>query len=128
MRTFTSSELSGFRRTQAAAMMDTCTILSHSSGAANAYGKPADSYVEGVPGPCGYKPRSIREVQQGNETVVIDAELRLPIGTVIKSTDRIRLIKRYGETLATPLLFAVAGQPAQGPSGLVVSLRRVTDA
>lgn len=109
-------------------MMDTCTILTFSTGAANGYGKPAVSYAEGSPIICGYRPRSTREVQQGNETVIIDGELRLPITTAIKSTDRVRLTKRFGETLATPLLFSVIGQPAQGPSGLVVSLRRVTDA
>lgn len=108
--------------------MDTCVIMSHSAGAANNYGKPADIYVDGAPTACGYKPRSTREAQQGNETVIIDAELRLPIGTAVKAADRVRLTKRYGEALATPLLFSVIGQPAQGPSGLVVNLRRVTDA
>lgn len=128
MRVFSSSELSSFRRTQDGAMMDTCTILTQSAGATDGYGNPADSYSEGSPLDCGYKPRSSREAQQGNETVLIDAELRLPVATTIKSADKVKLTKRYGETLTTPLIFYVVGQPAKGPSGLVVNLRRVTDA
>ena len=108
-------------------MMDTCTLLIYSAGATDAYGTPGDTYVETSVLACGYKPTGTREVQQGNEAVLIDGELRLPIGTTIKSTDRIRLVTRYGEAI-TPLLFAVIGQPAQGPSGLVVKLRKVTDA
>ncbi len=126
MRSFTLAELAALRRTQTSAMMDTCVILSHSAGATDAFGNPTDIYVAGESVPCGYKPRSTREAQQGNETVLIDAEMRLPVMTVIKATDRVRLLRRYGETLAVPLLFSVVGQPAQGPSGLVVNLRKVT--
>ena len=127
MRAFTNSELSAMRQTQTSAMMDTCVVLIHGSGAIDAYGNPSAGYSEGSPVRCGYHPGSSREVQQGNETVLVDATLRLPVGTVINSRDRVRLTHRFGEVLATPLLFDVMGQPAQGPSGLLVNLRRVTD-
>lgn len=116
-----------FRRTQEGAMMDTCVIMAFADGAINDYGNPSNVYTDGSPTICGYKPTGTREVQQGNETVLIDAELRLPIATVIKPTDQVRLIKRFGESI-TALTFAVVGQPARGPSGLVVKLARVTDA
>lgn len=108
-------------------MMDTCIIMAFADGATNDYGNPSDVYTDGAPTICGYKPTGTREVQQGNETVLIDAELRLPIATAIKSTDKVRLTKRFGESI-TALTFAVVGQPARGPSGLVVKLRRATDA
>lgn len=127
MRALTSSELAAMRQTQESAMMDTCIVLTHGSGATDAYNTPSDGYSEGSPVRCGYRPGSTREVQQGNETVLVDATLRLSVGTAINSRDRVRLTHRFGEALATPLLFAVVGQPAQGPSGLVVNLRRVTD-
>lgn len=108
-------------------MMDTCVIYTHSDGATDAYGSPSVTYSAGSAVACGYKPSSTREVQQGNETVIIDAQLRLAIGTAIGSRDRVQLTKRYGDSI-TPILFDVTGQPAQGPSGIVVNLRRVTDA
>ncbi|MCB0106904.1 MAG: hypothetical protein KDE53_13375 [Caldilineaceae bacterium] len=114
------------RATQQSSMMDTCVVMTYNAGITDTYGNSGSSYIDTSPVICGYKPTGTREVQQGNETVMIDGELRLPIGTTIKSTDRIRLVTRYGEAI-TPLLFSVVGQPAQGPSGIVVKLRKVTD-
>lgn len=114
-----------FVREQAAAvptMLDTCIVHSYSAGATDSYGVPGAGYTAGQPVQCGYKPRSSREVQQGNETVKIDAELRLPYGTAIKSLDRVELTHRYGDALTPTLLFEVAGQPAIGLSAVVVNL------
>lgn len=114
-----------FRREQAAAtltMLDTCIVHSYGAGATDTYGVPGASYTAGAPTACGYKPRSSREVQQGNETVKVDAELRLPYGTAIKSLDRIELTHRYGDALNPTLLFEVVGLPAIGLSAIVVNL------
>lgn len=112
-------------RAQAAAavtMQDTCVIQYATSGAANAYGVPTVAYTAGTPTPCGYKARSSKEVQQGNETVIIDAELRLPYGTDIKSNARVTLTHRFGVELAIKPTFNVIGEPEQGFSAIVVNL------
>lgn len=114
-----------FAREQAAAattMLDTCIVHRHSAATANAYGVPGATYAAGAPTACGYKARSSREVQQGNDTVIIDAELRLPHGTAIKSLDRVEVTHRYGDALTPALLFEVIGQPAIGMSAVVVNL------
>jgi len=114
-----------FAREQAAAastMLDTCIVHSYSAGATDSYGVPGAGYTAGAPTVCGYKARSSREVQQGNETAKVDAELRLPHGTAVKSLDRMQLTHRYGDALTPTLLFDVVGQPASGLSAIVVNL------
>lgn len=111
-------------RTQEAAMMDSCLIFAHSSGTTNVYGKKVDTYAAGVPSICGYNATASGEVLQGTEVLTIDAEIRLPVDTVIDDRDRIQLTKRFGRTI-TPILFDVVGLPELGPSGIVAKVRRV---
>jgi hypothetical protein len=127
MRDLQSSERAALRVYQVETLQDTCIVQTRSEAATDPYGEGGATYTPGSPIRCGYKARSSREVQQGNETVLIDGELRLPHGTAIVSLDRVQVTKRYGETLTPPLLFYVVGQPAIGVSGVVVSLKRVTD-
>lgn len=127
MRALQSEELDRLQSNQESSLMDAGKIYSYSDSTTDNYGNPAPSYAVGDVVACGYKPRSTREVQQGNETITIDGELRLAHGTVITSKDRFELTKRYGETLSPTLLFYVVGLPAIGPSGVVVNLKRVSD-
>ena len=103
-------------------MQDTCIIQHPASGSANAYGIPVVGYAEGEPTPCGYKASSSKEVQRGNDTVIIDAKLRLPYGTSIKSDARVTLTHRFGQELAIKPTFNVIGEPEQGFSAIVVNL------
>lgn len=127
MRSLQSEELDRLQSNQASSLMDAGKIYTYSDGATDSYGLPAPSYTAGSAIACGYKSRSTREVQQGNETITVDAELRLTHGTTITSKDRFELTKRYGEALSPTLMFYVIGLPAIGPSGVVVNLKRVTD-
>ena len=127
MRTLQATELSRLQSHQQESLNDTCVIHSYADGSADTYGLPAADYTEGSAIACGYKSRSSREVQEGNETVIVDAVVRLPSGTAITSKDRVEITKRFGTAIDPTLLFYVVGQPAAGPSGIVVSLRRVTD-
>lgn len=116
------------QRTQQGAMMDLCRIGDYAAGAGNAYGQKPGTYTDrDYTTVCGYDPTASGEMLQGNETVTIDAALRLPVATVIDSRDRVTLLERFGTALAIPLVFYVYGNPEQGPSGLVVKLRRVND-
>lgn len=124
MRNFSNSELSGMARTQEGAMMDSCLIFAHSSGALNAYGKKADVYAAGVASICGFDATGSGEVLQGTEVLTIDAAIRLPVDTVIDDRDRIQVTKRFGKPV-TPIMFDVVGLPEMGPSGIVAKVRRV---
>jgi hypothetical protein len=122
---FSDTELAYMRGSASIIMMDTCRIHTYAESSADGYGVPVAGYTTGAALSCGYKARSTREVQQGNQTVLIDGELRLPQDTVINSLDRVEITHRYGEAITPTLLFSIIGQPALGPSAIVVNLMRV---
>jgi hypothetical protein len=125
-----TGELATFQGTQAAAMHDTCVILT-SVITTNRYGKPVETFTTGPAIPCGFRQggqasAGTNEVMEGTEVVTADAVLRLPITTTITSRDRVAVTHRYG--VAVPLqAYGVLGQPARGPSALVVELELITD-
>lgn len=126
MRAFTDPELARLRATQEAAMQDRCVVQAYSSEP-DEYGNPTVTYTAGDEIACGVEQVSPREVKGTGEVPVIQAKLRLPIGTVIDPRDRIQVMTRYGEALTTPQEFEIAGPVQQGPSGLVLNLRIVDD-
>lgn len=111
---------------QDSAMMDTCQVLVYTEGAANAYNKPAITYPASAAIRCGWKPAT-KEMMQDTQVPAWDGRLRMPIGTVIKNTDRIRLTHRYGVALSPVQNYEIVGNPERGPSGLVLRLKSVTD-
>jgi hypothetical protein len=127
MRHFTTVELSRLAGTQTGAMQDICRILAYSAVSSD-YGPATGqaTYTAGSPVVCGYNPKP-KEVQGDGQVMMTDGTLRLPSGTTISHLDRIRLTHRYGVALSPVETFEVLGQPARGPSGLVVYLRMVTD-
>lgn len=108
-------------------MMDTCIVHAHSMTGRDAYGKPAPAYTALGATRCGYKADASTEILSGNETVTIDATIRLPRSTPINDRDRLELIRRFGQTII-PIMFEVVGQPAPGPSAIVAKVRRVVRA
>ncbi len=129
MRAFDSTVLGRMRGTQEGAMQDLCVVLG--------YGEMGDGY--GLPKPvwganpveveCGLELVGPDEEQGTGEVAVIDARLRLPVGTVVDVRDRVMVIERYGEELGASdvLLFEIEGPAQRGASGLVLSLRLVDD-
>lgn len=116
-------ELEGLRATQEAAMLDTCVLMS--------YGETLDSIHHPVPtwtdGPlsiCGLDMTGGSE-QRGSQRTLVrwDAKLRLPLDTNIQLKDRVRIVLRFGRPCA-PIVYDVAGPTEQGPSGLVVPLKK----
>lgn len=127
MRAFTSTELSRMQDTQESAMQDTCKVGVYSSGSTDGYGVPNPTYTYGSALQCGLEHVRPREVQASGQVAVISARLRLPIGTLIATRDRIQVTHRYGAALASAQVFEIVGPPERGPSGLVVNLMVVTD-
>ena len=114
------------RSVQDGAMQDTCRVLAYSS-TPDAYNNPEASYTPGSEMPCGLEMISPDELQASGHVPVIDAHIRLPIGTTLDTRDRIQVTKRYGETLDTALTFEIAGPAKRGPSGLYLDLKLTTD-
>ena len=124
-------ELDAIRATQVASMQDRCVILV-ATVITDRYGKPVKAtYASGPEIPCGFRQggqagAGTDEVMEGTEVVTVDAVLRLPIDTVIASIDRVVVTKRAGVVMLLQA-YGVLGQPARGPTALVVELELVTD-
>lgn len=120
MAEFTDEELAGFAIAQAETLRDTCVIRRYAAGARDGYNKPAASFTNDPPQPCGYQASPGREVSNGSGTVLADARIRLAQGQTLASKDRILITKR-GKVVLTPALeYEVIGNPDLGVSGTVV--------
>lgn len=127
MRVLQTGELTRLRSAQEAAMMDTAVRLVYRETGKDEYGMAIKGWAEDAELACGYDAKAIKEVMDGTQVVLTDARLRLPIGTVIDNRDRFKITKRFGEILADPPTYEILGEPRQGPSGLLLDLRLVTD-
>jgi cytochrome b len=70
------------------------------------------------------KPGSEKHTKEGT-IILYDAIIRLPIGTVVNAKARIKVTKRFGEVLATPVVYNVAGPDYRGVSGMRLLLKRI---
>jgi len=123
---FTADELAALETDQEAHMMDTCTIGSYHA-VPDGYGIPTPTYRAGSPTICGLNENVRQEVQGRGEVVMVDAVLRLPVGTVIDSRDRITITHRFGSQLAVQPVYNIIGAPRRGASGLLLNLALVTE-
>ncbi len=125
MRTFTTTELERMQGTQVSAMMDICTLLVYSQVQSGS-GHPTKTWTDGRLLQCGLDMTGDEEAHKQNMTVVrYDAMLRLPLNTSFSMKDRIRLEFQFGQPTDTNTVYEFAGPAQQGPSGLVVPLRKV---
>lgn len=128
MRSFSTTELVRLQATQESAMQDTCVILTRST-AVDDYNWPVESWADGVMSVCGlnFDPRT--EGMTDTQVEQVDLEMRLPLAreSLITSTSRVKITKRYGVTISPQPVYKVISGPDRGPSGLVVKLDLVTD-
>lgn len=120
------ADLARMRATQEAHMFDLCTIQ-RQSHTHNALNEVVEVFTDDtVATRCGLDMRPGSE-RYGSQMVnlIYDATVRLPIATVITAKDRIKITKRFNETLATALVFYVVGPVQRGPSGIRLMLKRV---
>jgi len=124
MRKLTAVELSRMQANQVESLMDTCVIQVYSE-TIDSYGQPTATYTDESAIDCGLNMNSGRENWRTDMTVTrIDATLRLPLETIIKSTDRVKVTHRFGAAI-TAIVFEVIGAIRRGPSGLSVDLLQV---
>ena len=123
---FTTGELAALETDQEAHMMDTCTIGAYRA-VPDGYGIPTPTYTAGSAIICGLNENVRQEVQSRGEVVMVDAVLRLPVGTVVDSRDRITITHRFGGELTVKPVYNIIGNPRRGASGLLLNLALVTE-
>ena len=127
MADFSTAELAAMQATQESAMMDTCVVLEYSAGTADEYGYPDPAWNAGLSYACGLDGGGRRELLDEAQVVEYDAVLRLPIDAEVEQVDRIRITHRFGVELDTSVDYEIVAEPRRGPSGLLVTIRKVVD-
>jgi head-tail adaptor len=124
---FTAADLTSMREAQTGHMMDTCYIQALTQ-TFNTYGEEINSWADsGSAIDCGLDMRSGSETRGTNKTVVqYDATLRIAITELPTELKRIRVTKRHGETLTTPLIYDIISPIQRGPSGFRILLNKVS--
>lgn len=123
---FTADELAALETDQEAHMMDTCSIGVYHA-VPDGYGIPTPTYQAGAAVICGLNENVRQEVQSRGEVVMVDAVLRLPVGTAVDSRDRITITHRFGVELTVKPVYNIIGAPRTGASGLLLNLTLVTE-
>ena len=122
---FTPTELSGMRTAQDLHMMDVYIPQAYSR-TINSFGEAIVTYADGSAAICGLDMRPGSERYGRDNTLLeYDATLRLPVTVAPDVKNRIKITVRFGETLATPLVFEIVGPIQRGPSGIRLLLRRI---
>lgn len=122
---FTAAELANFRTEQTGHMADTGYLQVYTR-TLNSFGEPAVTYTESLTSTaCGLDMRPGSERHMADKTVAqYDATVRLPITATPSPLDRIRITARFGEALATPLVFDILSPIQRGPSGIRLLLKK----
>jgi hypothetical protein len=125
MTAFTTDELTAMRSAQQAHMMDTYVPQVYSR-AFDAFGQEVVTFTDGTASACGLdmRPGSERHTP-GNTLTEYDATIRVAVGSTLTTKDRVKVTKRFGETLSTPLVFEIVAPLQLGPSGCRFALKRV---
>lgn len=122
MQKFSANELSRMQLTQVGAMQDTCKVQVYSR-TFDTYGAPLEVYTDGSAIDCGVLMNTERENWRREMTTErIGATIRLPIATILKTTDRIKVTHRFGVALGVDQVFEIVGEVRRGPSGLQVDV------
>lgn len=119
------TELDAMRLTQEWHMMDECVQLIYSAGTDD-YNTPSPVYTDGDTLICGIKNAKSAEGMEVSQVPLFDIQMRLSVNVFVSHLDRFRITRRFGERV-TPETYEVVGAPKRGPSGVIISLRKVTD-
>jgi len=101
-------------------MLDVCTVGTLSVGTSGAYTTQTIAWSANTV--CGFDAGGGSETRDNAQFPTNAARLRLPLGTAITATSRVRIVSKAGVALSPQPEFKVVGAPAQGPTCLVVDL------
>ncbi len=127
MNKFALDELTRLGETQESSMQDVCQIGSYVPPYEDDYGNSVKRYLYSAEMFCGFRHISPREAQATTFVPMVDGEIRLPLDTEVKASDRIKILERYGRRLTVAEVYEITGPVQRGPSGFVVGLVVVTD-
>lgn len=124
-KAFTPDELDRMQAIQVSCMMDLCQLGTKSENQSSS-GHVKASFTYGGSTHCGFSAKGSKVAERPDGSPVFsDASLRLPLGSAVSATGRVKLTHRFGVALSPAEEWDIAGEPARGPSGLVVPLKRV---
>lgn len=123
---FTADDLANMRKAQTEHMFDLCAVLAYSAGTLNEYNEAdAPTYTQTALVSCGLDMRPSSERHGADMTTIqYDATLRLPIGTPVEETSRIKILGRF-EEMISPLIYEIVSPIQRGPSGIRLVLRKI---
>lgn len=121
------SQLDHFRERQEASLMDVCHRLVHSYSSNTHYEK-VDVWTEDTTDrKCGLDQSPGSERSRTSDTLIVyDAVIRLPLSEAWNEKDKIKILKRFGETLGTPIEYGIISPIQRGPSGIRMLLRKIS--
>jgi hypothetical protein len=126
MPIFNAADLVRMRATQVAHMQDECVIGRFSITPNSMNEQVRTITYELTPTTCGLDMRTGIERHSAQfTTLTYDASVRLPITVTVDKKDQIKITKRFGETLAVPLIYEIVGPIQRGPSGIRLLLKKV---
>lgn len=125
MRDLSADELTSLRAFAEETMQDRCYILRRTR-TYSSIGEPVEVYTaDDTAIACGFRPTGqTQRIGAVVATTDVDATLRLPVGTSIDLSCRVKITERHLQD-TTDETFEVASEPRRGPSGIVVDLRRL---
>lgn len=107
-------------------MQDTC-IVQTCTQTANTMGEMVETFSDGSAEPCGLDMRSGKERRSVDNVITeYDATIRLAYGRILSAKSRIKITKRFEETLSTPLVYEIVSPHQQLVSGARYLLRRIS--
>lgn len=129
MRPISTAETARMRAASNGSMRDTCKLGVLTETADGAYTNASVSW--GATIACGLQAVTSATGSGGSEandsqTPTNQAVLRLPVGTVVDQTSRVRVYSKAGFALPTPQEYAVIGAPQYGSAHIVLNLRAIT--
>lgn len=125
MEKFSDIELERMRETQTSAMQDLGFIQDWDPTVVSGEEQPAwtersDSTPLGLNLFVNISARQRQEMHDREmTTVLVDGQIRLPLGISIDVKDRIRIVKRFNQNV-TEMVVAMAGESLEGPSGIMI--------
>lgn len=130
MDAFTTLEMAAMQSAAEDTMMDTCVVQTVSTSK-DATGYPVPSTSDGSAIACGVNVtgRSRGKHERQLDTMLVtkaDVLIRVPSGTDISETDKIKVTHRFGVELSTPISYEVVGVPEEGVSATVLPCEKVT--
>lgn len=123
---FTAAELLEMRSAQGGHMMDTAIIQRHAY-TANDLNEQVSTWTDDAASTIAGLSLSPGAEQRNADMTLLtyDATVRLPLTVAVDAKDRVKITHMFGEALAVPLVFGIAGPVQRGPSCFRLRLRKV---